>query len=63
MKKILSISLALALFAGFTACKKNNSNTTGTNPVWTAPVVTEPVASNPLKDVGPVPTSFVKKLL
>jgi thiol-disulfide isomerase/thioredoxin len=63
MKKVLSISLALALFAGFTACKKNNSNTSGTNPVWTAPVVTEPVASNPLKDVGPVPTSFVKKVV
>lgn len=63
MKKLLSISLALALFASFSACKKNNSNTSGTNPVWTAPVVTEPTPTNPLKDVGPVPTSFVKKVV
>lgn len=59
MKKLLSISFALTLMLGFSACKKNNSNTNGTNPVWTAPiVVTPPVDENP---IGDMPPDFTKK--
>lgn len=64
MKKILSISFAAMLVLGFAACKKNNSNSTGTTPFnINNNVVTPPPAADPLAEVGALPTNYTKKVV
>ncbi len=60
MKKILSISIAAMLVLSFSACKKNASNSSGTNPFGshTNTPTTPPPAADPL---GPMPDVFTKK--
>jgi thiol-disulfide isomerase/thioredoxin len=63
MKKILSISLSAMLLFGLGACKKNNSNSLGTNPFGTTTNNPPPVVVDPLALVGPVPADFTKKVV
>jgi thiol-disulfide isomerase/thioredoxin len=64
MKKILSLSLAAMLVFGFAACKKNASNSTGTNPFGnTTTTPTTPPAADPLAEVGALPADYTKKAI
>lgn len=62
MNKLITLSLSIALIAGFVSCSKVNPNKTGTNPLVTNPI--EPLnPSDPLYAVGRVPLSFTKKAI
>ncbi len=60
MKRIVSISLIAMLALGFNACKKNNSNSNGTNPFGSGNPTT-PTAPVPVDPLGPMPDAFTKK--
>ncbi|MBL7765293.1 MAG: Omp28-related outer membrane protein [Chitinophagaceae bacterium] len=62
MKKLISLSLSVALVFAFAACKKTN-NSNGTNPFYTPPTTTTTTTADPLANVGAVPGSFTKKVI
>ena len=65
MKKLLTLTLVTALAFGFNACKKSNSTVDGTNflgnTTTTTPTAPPPV--DPLAPVGPLPSSYTKKVV
>jgi hypothetical protein len=60
MNKILSFSLFAAVLFSFAACKKINTNTDGTSPVYTPPASGGTTVVNPL---GDMPQEFTKKVV
>ena len=64
MKKILSLSLFVALAIGFVGCKKNNPNASGKNSLGVNTTTSTPVVPVVVElPVGAVPQTFTKKTI